>query len=325
MIDQPDKLYLERYRNERIDERLSADAVDGLVSIDRTKTLWISSMLTLGTVGAAMTATPGAVLLFVITTGVTLCLGHSLGMHRRLIHNAYQCPLWLEYLLVHLGVLVGLAGPITTLRVHDQRDWAQRQEACHDYFSQQATWWRDALWQLCYRIELRQPPQIHIEPRIAANPVYRFMERNWMLQQLPWAILFYAIGGWAWVCWGIGTRVSVGVIGHWLIGYLAHNRGHATWEVRGACTQGFNIPGTALLTMGECWHNNHHAYPGSAKLGLLPGQWDPGWWVLSGMHRLDLAWDIRLPEDLQPRPELQQIADQQPETASCVTGAACNG
>jgi stearoyl-CoA desaturase (delta-9 desaturase) len=50
--------------------------------------------------------------------------------------------------------------------------------------------------------------------------------------------------------------------------------------VDGAAVQGRNIPLTSLLTMGESWHNNHHAFPGSARLGLYAGEWDPGWWML---------------------------------------------
>jgi stearoyl-CoA desaturase (delta-9 desaturase) len=75
-------------------------------------------------------------------------------------------------------------------------------------------------------------------------------------------------------------------------------------EVRGAAVQGRNIRLTSLLTMGECWHNNHHAYPGSARLGLLPGEWDPGWWALMLLRRCGLVWNLRLPEQLAPRPEL---------------------
>ncbi len=61
---------------------------------------------------------------------------------------------------------------------------------------------------------------------------------------------------------------------------------------------------TSLLTMGECWHNNHHAYPGSARLGLHAGEWDPGWWVLCALRQIGLVWQLRLPQDLPPRPEL---------------------
>ena len=128
-----------------------------------------------------------------------------------------------------------------------------------------------------------------------------------MLQQLPWALAFYLIGGWGWVFWGICSRVSVSILGHWLIGHFAHNRGHRDWHVEGAAVQGYNVPFAGLLTMGESWHNNHHAFPGSARLGLEPGQWDPGWWALTLMQRLGLASDFVLPSDLPVRKELRRI------------------
>jgi fatty-acid desaturase len=106
------------------------------------------------------------------------------------------------------------------------------------------------------------------------------------------------------VFWGVCARVSAGVLGHWLIGHFAHNHGGQPIEVRGAAVQGRNIPFTSLLTMGECWHNNHHAFPGSARLGWRRGEWDPGWWALLLLRRLGFVWGLRLPGDLPPRPEL---------------------
>ena len=91
-----------------------------------------------------------------------------------------------------------------------------------------------------------------IEPRIAHDRFYRFLETTWMLQQLPWALLFFAWGGWGFVCWGVCARVSAGVLGHWLIGYFAHNHGQMHFHVDGAAVQGRNIRLTSLLTMGEC-------------------------------------------------------------------------
>jgi stearoyl-CoA desaturase (delta-9 desaturase) len=82
-----------------------------------------------------------------------------------------------------------------------------------------------------------------------------------------------------------------------------------TYRVSGAAVQGRNIHLVSLLTMGECWHNNHHAYPGSARLGLAHGEWDPGWWALRCMQRAGLVWDLVLPTDLAPRPELCLAAD----------------
>lgn len=296
------------YSNPRIDRAAGAARADaGTVRTDPAKVAWVGSMLLLGTVGSALTASVGAVLLFVGFTTVTLCLGHSLGMHRRFIHRSYDCPKWMEYLFVHLGVLVGLAGPLGMLETHDTRDWAQRQARCHDFYSHGRKWYQDAYWQLFCSIRLESPPPFTPELEIARDPVYNWMERYWMWQQLPWAILFGLIGGWGWVLWGICTRVSVGIVGHWLIGHLAHNHGHRSWHVGGAAVQGFNVACSSLLTMGESWHNNHHAYPGSARLGLEAGQWDPGWWVLCGLRSLRLVDNLVTPDCSSERPELARI------------------
>ena len=58
--------------------------------------------------------------------------------------------------------------------------------------------------------------------------------------------------------------------------------------------------------MGEAWHNNHHAFPESARLGLERGQNDAGWWMLCVLRKLGLVWNIQLPEDLPVRPELRR-------------------
>ncbi|MDQ6685490.1 MAG: acyl-CoA desaturase [Pseudomonadota bacterium] len=281
-----------------------SNMVDGQVRIDAVKLLWVGTMLVGALLGGAATFSWPAFAVFVATTSVVLLFGHSLGSHRKLVHDSFQCPRGLEYLLVWLGVQVGLAGPIGLLRQHELRDYAQRLPECHPYLRHGMPFWHDAWWQLVCTLQLRRPPPIRLEPRIADDVFYRFLERTWMLQQLPPALLLYAVGGWGFVFWGTCARVGAGVVGHWLIGHFAHNHGEQPIEVRGAVVQGRNIGFTSLLTMGECWHNNHHAYPGSARLGLRPGEWDPGWWMLLLLRRLGLVWQLRLPEDLPARPEL---------------------
>ena len=285
-----------------------ADSVlDGTVRHAPVQSLWLTAMLAGAVTGALVFFSWTGLLLFVSSTTIVLLFGHSLGSHRKLIHDSYCCPRWLEYLLVYLGVLVGLSGPLGLLRQHELRDYAQRQPDCHPYLRHGAGFWRDAWWQLHCSLQLVHPPHIAIEPRIAHDRFYRFLEATWMLQQLPWALLFFAWGGWGLVCWGVCARVSAGVLGHWLIGYFAHNHGQMHFHVDGAAVQGRNIRLVSLLTMGECWHNNHHAYPGSARLGLLPGEWDPGWWMLLLLRRLGLVSALRLPQDLAPRPELRRL------------------
>src|SRR5580704_12523565 len=136
----------------------STNPLEGHVRWAPAKSLWIGSMTLAAIVLAPLTFSWHALLLFVVTSGVTLCFGHSVGMHRRLIHSSFDCPPWLEHFCVYLGPLVGMAGPIGMIRRHDIRDWAQRQSACHDYYCHRAGFRRDAWWQLHCRLVLARPP-----------------------------------------------------------------------------------------------------------------------------------------------------------------------
>ncbi|WP_205895783.1 acyl-CoA desaturase [Pseudomonas leptonychotis] len=284
-----------------------ADVVHGEVRWEPIRSLWFTGMALAAIVGGSLTFTWAAFALFASSTVLVLLLGHSLGMHRKLIHDSFQCPKWLEYFLVYCGVLVGLSGPLGLLRTHDLRDFAQRQKDCHDFFGHRRSPLLDAWWQLHCELRLSNPPTICVEARAGDDVFYRFLQRTWMVQQLPLALLFYALGGWGWVFWGVCARVTAGVFGHWLIGHFAHRHGEQHHVVDGASVQGFNVPFAAFLTMGESWHNNHHAYPGSARLGLHSGEWDPGWWVLLGLQRLGLTWDLKTPDDLPHRAELRRV------------------
>jgi fatty-acid desaturase len=288
--------------------------VQGTVRFSPVKAGWLWLMAGAALIGGALTVTWAATMVFMFSTATVLLLGHSLGSHRKLIHDSYQCPKWLEYLFVWFGVQVGLAGPLGLLHQHEMRDYAQRLPRCHDYLRHGRSFWRDGWWQLHCELRLDHPPQLALESRIADDRFYRFLERTWMLQQLPPALLFYAWGGWAFVFWGVCARITAGVVGHWLIGFFAHNHGPMHHVVQGAAVQGRNVRWTSLLTMGESWHNNHHAFPGSARLGLYEGEWDPGWWTLRALQRMGLVWNLRLPTDLPSRPELLAISPPPPRS-----------
>jgi fatty-acid desaturase len=294
--------------SERIEAGDEADSVRGRVRWAPTKSLWIGTLTFAALILAPFFFSWSALALFFATSAVTLCFGHSVGMHRRLIHGSFECPLWLEYLCVYLGVLVGMAGPIGMMRIHDFRDWAQRQTACHDYFCHRTSLLHDAWWQLHCELALAHPPQFRLEPRLEKDRFYAFIERTWMWQQLPFALLFFELGGLDWVVWGICVRVSICVTGHWLIGHFAHQQGGQSWIVEGATAQGYNVSAAGLVSMGESWHNNHHAFPGSAKLGHFPGQTDLGWSLIKLFEGLGLATNIKTPDDLPDRAALRRLA-----------------
>jgi stearoyl-CoA desaturase (delta-9 desaturase) len=156
-------------------------------------------------------------------------------------------------------------------------------------------------------VRLNHPPQIVPEPRIANSKFYHFIEKHWIAVHIPWVIAFYYFGGVSWVLWGVCAQIATTVTGHWLIGYIAHQEEATNWHVRGAGVQGHNVKFTGLITMGECWHNNHHAFPGSALIGIEQGQIDPGWWLIKFLEFLGLANNIKTHRDLPERPELKWI------------------
>jgi stearoyl-CoA desaturase (delta-9 desaturase) len=281
-----------------------ADPLTGQVRWDPTHSVWNGGMLLLAVVLGPLTISPGTIGIFVLTTGTTLLLGHSVGLHRRLIHRSFACPVWLEAVLVWFATVVGMDGPLSMMRIHDTRDWAQRQAACHGYFGHQGSMLGDGWRQLHCRLKLERPPAFDPPPEVARNGLYRGLERTWMLQQAPVAAVLYLGGGWPWVVWGVAVRVAASVTGHWFVGHLAHRRGPQTWLVAGAGVQAHDVPWAAIPTMGEAWHNNHHAYPGSAKMGHGPGQPDPGYWLIRLLEIAGLAWDVRTPETLPFRPAL---------------------
>ncbi|MFD2262662.1 acyl-CoA desaturase [Lacibacterium aquatile] len=278
-------------------EGVEADPVAGRVRWDPVHSLWNGGMMVVTVIFAPLSFSWSALMVFLLLTGASLLLGHSVGFHRRLIHRSFECPKWLEYTLVWVGTCVGMGGPFWMIRTHDLRDWAQRQPLCHDYLAHRRPMFKDAWWQMHCRLELDRPPAFDLG-QVGQDRFYRFLERSWMLQQLPITGVLFVCGGWSWVVWGICVRISVSVTGHWFIGHLAHRTGPQTWLVNEAGVQAHDVPWAAIPTMGEAWHNNHHAFPGSARIGLYPSQSDWGYVFIQMLAALGWAWNIVLPEQL---------------------------
>jgi stearoyl-CoA desaturase (delta-9 desaturase) len=298
----------------RIDDH-GSNALRGIVVWAPGKSIWNTTMFGLAIVMAPRHFSWSAFLLFLGTSYVTLLLGHSVGMHRRLIHKTFDCPKPVERFLVWLGVLVGMAGPFGILRIHDIRDWAQRQPQCHDFFAHRRGLLIDSFWQLHCKFQFERAPRFHIDPEFHEDSWYRFMEATWPLHQFVLAVAFDLLGGLDWVVWGVFVWVAVSVTSHWIVTYFAHNPGPGRWAIRGAAVQASNLPGWGFLTHGECWHNNHHAFPESARMGIAPGEWDPGWQLLRALQALGLVTNLSMPRDVNLQDDLTALhpAHHEPE------------
>ena len=285
-----------------------SDPSDGRVVWDPARSMWNATMLLCALVLGPLYFSWDSFLVFLVLLEITMCAGHSVGFHRRLIHRTFQCPKWVERVLVWLGVMVGMQGPFWVVHSHDLRDWAQRQSNCHPYLRHGQGLFKDAFWSLHCQLKLTHPPGFDPGPGIGDDAFHRFLQRTWMLQQLPLALLLYALGGMPWLVWGIFVRVSVGVSMHWFVGYICHSHGPQSWLVNGGAVQAHNVPWAAIPSMGESWHNNHHAFPASARHGLYPGQIDLGFHFVQLLEKLGLASGIQVPAHLPARAGITAIA-----------------
>ena len=294
----------------------TADASSGRLVWDPGRSIWNTSFIVGAFILGPLFFSWSAFALFLLLSGFTLCVGHSVGFHRRLIHRSFDCPKWLERVMIYIGVLVGMGGPIWTVGLHDIRDWAQRQPNCHWFLRHGKPALVDGFYYLNFRLIFDHPPHFDPGPGISDDRFYLFLQRTWMLHQLPVALLLYALGGWPWVVWGVVCRVAVCFTMHWYIAHVAHRRGPQDWIVDDAAVQGYNVGWLAIPTMGESWHSNHHAFPASCRHGLYKGQIDLGFNFVQLLALLGLAANIRVPENLPPRTGLTPVSKRALSAAS---------
>jgi fatty-acid desaturase len=285
-----------------------ADASEGTLVWDPGRSIWNMSTIAGALVLGPLFFSWSAFAIFLLLSGFTLCVGHSVGFHRRLIHRSFDCPKWLERTMIYIGVLVGMGGPIWTVGLHDIRDWAQRQSDCHWALRHGRPALIDGFYYLNFRLALKRPPVFDPGPGISDDGFYLFLQRTWMLHQLPVAAALYALGGWPWLVWGVIVRVATCFTMHWYIAHVAHRRGPQDWVVEDAAVQGYNIGWLAIPTMGESWHSNHHAFPASCRHGLYKGQIDLGFNFVQLLALLGLARNIRVPGNLPPRTGLIPVS-----------------
>lgn len=122
---------------------------------------------------------------------------------------------------------------------------------------------------------------------------------------LAWVGLGLAIPGilggiisWTWMgavngaLWGGLVRIFLCHHATWSINSITHIYGRAPYDTR---DHSRNNAWLALPTLGEAWHNNHHAFPGSAIFGLERLQIDLGGWVVRALESTGLIWDVKVP------------------------------
>lgn len=249
-------------------------------------------------------------------------LGVTVGYHRLISHRAFSCPKFVEYFWVLAGYLAFEGSPIW---------WATIHRAHHRYsdteldphsprvmgFKYAHTGWMS-----------RETYLPHMDPQLQAkdlikDPLYRFLEQDghWYRAHT----LCFAIG--------LLVRLAILLVFGWVPALASLLSGLAVlqiplmlnvachipkWGYKNYATtdDSVNVWWVAVLAMGEGWHNNHHASPGSAKSGIRPHEFDFSWLVIRAMKALGLVSRVNVVNPLvlaerMNSKQLEQISSKQ--------------
>jgi stearoyl-CoA desaturase (delta-9 desaturase) len=240
-------------------------------------------------------------------------LGNSVGFHRLFTHKSFETTRWLRGTFAILGSLA-MQGPVTQWvtdhRKHhalsDQDGDPHSPHAGHEDgvlgtikgFAHAHVGWLFTLkgmergWQ--YGRDLYE------------DRLIRWIDRLYLLWVvvtfgLPF-LVGYLVGGTSWavgleaLVWGGLVRVFAYQHATFSVNSICHMFGRRSYRSRDESRNNWVV---AMLTMGEGWHNNHHAFPSSARHGIDRLQLDVSWWTIRALERLGLAWDVKLPDSSQ--------------------------
>jgi stearoyl-CoA desaturase (delta-9 desaturase) len=269
----------------------------GLVAFSPAKSawLWVNLAAALWVLWAGVALVP--LLAALVLTFLTLCIGHSVGLHRGIIHETFVMRRWLRYVLVGLFVLTGLGGPLAWIQLHYVRDYWQNQRQCPAYFAYRHSLVKDFYWNLhCAFVPTKSADKWRryaIPVHLTEDAYLRFLQHTWWI----WNCLFFVV---LWLTLGLGAalvlgpaRVAGAIVGHWIIGFWTHKYGDRPFAISGASETGSNSVALGWISFGEGFHNNHHAFPESARIGHKPWELDIGWWVIRLFEHVGLVRDVR--------------------------------
>jgi sn-2 palmitoyl-lipid 9-desaturase len=220
-------------------------------------------------------------------------IGICLGFHRLLCHRSFQVPKFLEYALAILGTMALQAGPISWVSAH-RRHHAHSEDIDKDPHSiRHGFWWSHMAW-----IFYRRPEFFDYEvyskyaPDLARHPLYKWLDEYYLVVQTLLGLLLYALGGWSFVIYGTFLRTVLLWHSTWFVNSAAHRWGYRNFDTDDNAR---NLWWVSIMTYGEGWHNNHHAYPNVAKTGFCWWEVDITWWSIKALKNLGLAKKVVMP------------------------------
>jgi stearoyl-CoA desaturase (delta-9 desaturase) len=221
---------------------------------------------------------------------ISLSFGIGMGYHRLLTHRSYETPKWIEYFLATCGALALEGGPmfwVATHRIHHQ--FADQDGDPHT--PRDGKWWSHIGWMLVgdgTHCDIEQCS--HYAPDICKDRYLVWLSKYHYVPLAILSILLLSFGGLPFLLWGVFFRVTMGLHATWMVNSLTHFWGSRRFATRDGSRNNWLV---ALLSFGEGWHNNHHAYPTSARHGLAWYEIDMSWWEIRLLQAIGLATSVR--------------------------------
>lgn len=224
-------------------------------------------------------------LLWWITGGIGICLGY----HRYFTHRSFSTPRPIQYLLAICGCLAGESGPISWVAAHRyHHTYSDTDQDPHS--PKKGFWWSHISW-LFGRENFLADFESYKKycPDMVRDKFIVFLDKWHILTVLALAGFLYWLGGWHFVVWGVFVRSLLVYHSTWLVNSASHIWGYRSHKTT---DQSRNNWWVALLTFGEGWHNNHHAFQRSARHGMR-------WWEMDLTYRtIQLLWVLGLASDI---------------------------
>jgi stearoyl-CoA desaturase (delta-9 desaturase) len=218
-------------------------------------------------------------------------LGISMGYHRLHTHRSYRVPKALEYFFALCGTLTLQGGPIywaATHRLHHQKS----DQPGDPHSPVDGAWWSHIGWIVFSERNTEENKMVSRYARdLSKDRFYVWLNDYHWVPLAGLAVLMLVLGGMPLVLWAIAVRIVFGLHSTWLVNSATHMWGGRRFATR---DDSRNTWWVALLTFGEGWHNNHHAYPTSARHGLAWYEFDPSWIQIRILKFFGLAKAIQV-------------------------------
>lgn len=227
-------------------------------------------------------------------------VGITFGYHRLLSHRSFVCIKPLEYFFVLCGYLAFEGSPIWWATIH--RAHHRHHDTPLDPHSP-----RNGILYAHFGWLGERKYAEHIDPHtqsqdILKDPIYRFLEQGGDLRRghhlsfaigLTFRAILWALFGWQVALASLLAGLCVMQTPLWL-NVVCHIRqfGYRSFATT---DDSVNCWWVAVLTMGEGWHNNHHAFPGSARMGAKWFEFDPTWVVISFFKKIGWVTKANVP------------------------------